>query len=430
MSNATSLLFDLPGFSVVGCWADGAGDRSVLIMSERAEHACTGCGLIQLGRVYDHRLSRLKDLPFGPRGLVVWWRKRRFRCAAVACRRVFTETHEQVGPRRRLTARLRRKLEASVSASVRSCADVAREYGVSDWSVDRALREREQSLAAAGARAGPPVTRLGLDETRTRRVRFIRGADDTWARTDPWMTSFVDLDCAHPQWLLGLAAGRSGAAVVAWLESLPPDWRDQVQIVALDPSAPFAAAIRRALPGAVIVVDHFHLVRLGNQVVTEVRQRVARDRHGRRGRRVDLAWAHRTLLLRAGDRLSKRALAKLMQVLARDDPTNEIGAAWGCKELLRQLLAAPADRADIRARLWAFYDACATADMPETTRLATTIETWWPEIEAFLTTKITNARTEGGNRMIKQVKRVACGFANQANYERRILLHAAARTAR
>ena len=75
---------------------------------------------------------------------------------------------------------------------------------------------------------------------------------------------------------------------------------------------------------------------------------------------------------------ARKALAKLVIVLDRDDPTNEIGAAWGCKERLRQQLAAPADRAVIRARLWAFYDTCATADMPETSRLATTIETWCP----------------------------------------------------
>lgn len=67
--------------------------------------------------------------------------------------------------------------------------------------------------------------------------------------------------------------------------------------------------------------------------------------------------------------------------------------------------------------------------MPETTRLATTIERWWPEIEAFLELGITNARTEGHNRVIKQVKRVACGFRSQTNYERRIMLHSAARRA-
>jgi hypothetical protein len=57
-----------------------------------------------------------------------------------------------------------------------------------------------------------------------------------------------------------------------------------------------------------------------------------------------------------------------------------------------------------------------------------TIETWWPAIEVFLTTGLTNARTEGTNRLIKQVKRAACGFRNRENYRRRVRLHCTRRT--
>jgi transposase len=63
--------------------------------------------------------------------------------------------------------------------------------------------------------------------------------------------------------------------------------------------------------------------------------------------------------------------------------------------------------------------------MDETTRLATTIETWWPAIQVALTEQVTNARTEGFNRIIKQVKRVGCGFRNVDNYQRRIMAHIA-----
>lgn len=116
------------------------------------------------------------------------------------------------------------------------------------------------------------------------------------------------------------------------------------------------------------------------------------------------------------------------QALAVDDPTNEIGAAWGVKERLRQLLAAPTAH-DARQRLFRFYDAVLVAEMPETTRLAETVQTWWPAIEAFLRLPVTNARTEGTNRVIKQLKRVGCGYRNQGNYERRIVLHVAAKSA-
>ena len=45
-------------------------------------------------------------------------------------------------------------------------------------------------------------------------------------------------------------------------------------MIVIDPSAPYASGIRTALPHARIAVDHWHLVRLANDMVTEVRQRV------------------------------------------------------------------------------------------------------------------------------------------------------------
>lgn len=53
------------------------------------------------------------------------------------------------------------------------------------------------------------------------------------------------------------------------------------------------------------------------------------------------------------------------------------------------------------------------------------METWWPAIAVALAEQVTNARTEGFNRIIKQTKRVACGFRNIDNYQRRILTHIA-----
>ena len=87
-------------------------------------------------------------------------------------------------------------------------------------------------------------------------------------------------------------------------------------------------------------------------------------------------------------------------------------------------------RHQISTRLWAFYRWCADAQIPELTTLAETIETWWPAIEVFLTTGLTNARTEGTNRLIKQVKRAACGFRNRENYRRQVRLHCTRRTRR
>ncbi|MGD9526206.1 MAG: hypothetical protein AB7L91_18335 [Dehalococcoidia bacterium] len=59
-------------------------------------------------------------------------------------------------------------------------------------------------------------------------------------------------------------------------------------------------------------MDHrFDLVILASKAVTGVRQRVTRDLLGRRGHKLDPAWAHRRLLLRGRERLSERGLARM-----------------------------------------------------------------------------------------------------------------------
>lgn len=103
----------------------------------------------------------------------------------------------------------------------------------------------------------------------------------------------------------------------------------------------------------------------------------------------------------------------------RPAPASSDRRRLSCKELLRQLLAEHELRR-IRAGRWRVYDVCAQANKRETTRLALTIDTWWPAILVALTE---HARTEGFNRIIKQVKRVGCGFTNMDNYRRRIMAH-------
>jgi transposase len=189
--------------------------------------------------------------------------------------------------------------------------------------------------------------------------------------------------------------------------------------VVIDPSAPYASGIRAALPNVTIAVDKWHLVALANQMVTEVRQWVTRDQLGRRGTVADPVWVNRRLLLTGAEHLPAKRWKRLGSMLDNCDPTKEIGAAWGVKERLRLLLQ-QREPSKIRWRLADFYDAALDAAMPKTTRLATTIQTWWPAILVALTP---NARTEGFNRIIKQTKRVGCGYRNMINYPRRILRH-------
>jgi transposase len=78
----------------------------------------------------------------------------------------------------------------------------------------------------------------------------------------------------------------------------------------------------------------------------------------------------------------------------------DILAAYIAKENLRELLALARtcpDRHRITQKLYDFYHWCAHTGIAELERLATTIERWWPAIEAFIKTGIivANQRAEG-----------------------------------
>ncbi len=168
-----------------------------------------------------------------------------------------------------------------------------------------------------------PVVVLGIDETRRGRANWVQDeVTGKWRLTERFETNFVDLH--GPQGLLGQASGRTRASVTAWLDARGQEWKDAVQIVAMDPCASYRAAVREALPHARIVADHFHLVALANQALTDVHRRVTWDTHGRRGRKSDPAWAARRRLLRGRERLTDTQFTTMWNDLVDGDATGQI----------------------------------------------------------------------------------------------------------
>jgi len=306
MLKATAVLFGIEDeFDIVHVDRTGPGQVKVIIQMRAGEGPCPGCGVLS-ARVKERPVRRVTDMPASGQRVELWWHQRRLVCAEALCeRRSFTQTSDAVRPRARVTQRLRDQLAVSIAGSNRAVSEVADEYGVSWPTAHRAL------IAAAARWLPEPAltSRLGIDETRARSVRWIT-SDAGWLRSDPWMTSFVDCstDCtsgaAGSGSLLGLVPGRSGACVKDWLNAQTAEFRAGIDLVVIDPSAPYASGIRTALPHARIAVDKWHLVALANQMVTEVRQRVTRTRLGRRGTTADRVWNNRLLLLTGADHLS------------------------------------------------------------------------------------------------------------------------------
>lgn len=129
-------------------------------------------------------------------------------------------------------------------------------------------------------------------------------------------------------------------------------------------------------------------------------------------------------LLRGAERLTDAQRTTLFAKLTAADPHGDIAAAWIAKELLRDVLACK-DRGglsyEIRAAFYRFYEFCAACRVPEIHKLAQTIGAWQDPIILAITTGLSNARSEGYNRIVKHVGRVAFGFRTPANQRRRVL---------
>ena len=421
MEQGTTLLLGLSGVAVsrVERRQDGARVVHVVTVDEFAG-VCPGCAVVSTS-LKEAVTTGPRDIPYGNDAVLLVWHKHRWRCRNDDCPlQTFTESVPQVPPRQRTTGRLRVAAARAVEGN-RSVAEVAAEHRLSWSTVQACVDEHADAVLIEPA----PTPVLGIDETRRGKPRWSRDPlTQRWVRLDRWDTGFVDLH--GDQGLLGQAEGRTSATVVGWLALRSNQFRDAIRYVVIDPAASYRAAITRdVLPNAQLVVDHFHLVRLANDVVTQVRRRVTWELRNRRGRKVDPEWANRRRLLTGRERLRPKTFAAMWNELLTHDPTGQILAAWIAKEELRTLLACAREDAAahvIRARLHDFYAWCAGTDIPEVHRLAGTIDEWWPQTLLFLQTGLTNARTESLNRIVKDVGRRACGFRNPRNHRRRVRL--------
>ena len=424
MTDATTLLFGLPGLRVITVTQELDGTRIVdAATDDPAAAACPDCGLVSTSRK-ENTVTTPQDIPYGVDRIILRWNKSRWRCLTADCERnTFTEVIGQVPARARTTGRLRQQIGSAIGDAARSVAEVAAAHAVSWPTAHRAFVAHASVLLTEPA----PVRVLGIDETRRGKPRWEQCKDTgRWLRVDPWDTGFVDLDGI--QGMLGQTEGRTSKTVIAWLQARTPEFRAGIEYVAIDPAAVYAKAVRTPglLPNATLVVDHFHLVQLANQAVTKVRRRVTWELKDRRGGKTDPEWANRRRLLTGRERLSRRNFAPMWNALIDEDPSHQIVMAYIAKEELRRLLSAVNMGGDphlVGHRLHRFFAWCVDSHVPELVALARTVDAWWPEIKAFLGTGITNARTESYNRLVKMVKRSACGFRNRENSARRIRFH-------
>ena len=401
-----SVLFGLAGF-VVRAQTMHEGEWWLAVETTTMRAACPSCGVFGVGN--GRRRVLVRDLPVAGTPVIVVWSKRTWRCREELCERgSWSECCDQIAVRASLTERARREICRRVGEDLDPVAVVARAFGVGWQVAHQAVIDYGDALIAADRRL-ERVSALGVDEHTFQHANPRR-------RTQ-MATTFVDLDRGR---LLDVTPGRSGAVVRDWVRSQPLWWADQIEVAAIDAFRGYANAIGDVLPDATLVIDHFHAIRLANQAVDDVRRRVQQATLGHRGQAGDPLYGIRRLLQARS--LNERGWQRLIDGLAAGDPDGEVGAACLARELLAEVFAA-IDIAHARRRLMVFFGYVADVEIPELTRLATTVDRWRNEILAYHTTGgASNGPTEAVNLIIEKIRRIGHGYRNFSNYRRRLLL--------
>ena len=377
----------------------------------RIENPVTVCSCGRVMTRNGTRRVRLVDLASFGQPVRLVWVKQRWRCTT--CGRTVTEQDPEIAsPRCALTTRAGKHATLQVGRHGRSVAEVAADLGC-DWhTIMNAVVLFGTPLVDDPNRIGA-VTAIGLDETLFARVgRF---------RKRLWSTQIVDVGRGQ---LLDVVAGRDASGAVRWLHDRPEPWRDQIRWATLDLAPSYRAVYDTILPDATQVADPFHVVRLANQCVDEVRRRVQNETLGHRGRKHDPLYRARRRLLLARQKLTPTQAEHVMGLVRAGDPRSEVGFAYSAKEVVRQIY----EHTNIDlATQWIdeiiadFTD----SSMPsEVRRLGRTIRKWRDQILAWHSSHVSNGPTEAVNNLAKRIKRVAFGLTNFEHHRIRCLLYA------
>jgi transposase len=393
------------------------GHRKLVITVETDADVtgCPTCGVLSVG--HGRRRVRAADAPcFGIAVLIVWL-KRVWRCGEADCPQLtWSEEHELVAPRSVLTSRAVAWATDALTHDDTTVSALARHLRVGWHTLWRAIKTE---AAARTSRPGrlEGVRTLGVDEHIWRPGRY--------RANERAVTSMVDLTRdAHGRLharLLDVRPGRSGTVYAGWLGEQTREFINAIEHAALDPFRGYANAIRDELPDAVAVLDAFHVVRLGTQVLDEVRRRVQQDTLGHRGLKDDPLYKIRGLLRHGREHLTERQVAKLNACLEAGDPNYEVTLAWSTYQQLRSAYAAKGTNGRrIAEKIIASFPTC---PIPEVARLGRTLRQWQQQVLAYFDTSgVSNGGTEAINLLIEKTRRLAHGFRNFDNYRLRILL--------
>lgn len=206
-------------------------------------------------------------------------------------------------------------------------------------------------------------------------------------------------------------------------DSLKPFWerlkrsRARIRTVATDMSAAYIGSVFAHLPGVAVVLDHFHVVKLMNDRLTEVRRKLHRELQDTMGKNV--LKGSRWILLKNPESLNpqRQEHERLQEALEANEP---LAKAYYLKEELRQIWKQP-NKAAAAKYLKQWISSALASDVGPLVKMGKTMAMYQTGILAWYDYPISSGSMEGTNNKIKTLKRQAYGYRDQEFFKLRIL---------
>jgi transposase len=206
-------------------------------------------------------------------------------------------------------------------------------------------------------------------------------------------------------------------------DALKPFWKRlrpskaKIEAVAMDMSAAYRGAVSTHLPKAKIVFDRFHVMKLFNEKLSDLRRALHREATDVAQKKV--LKGTRWLLLKASENLDegKDEKARLEEALALN---KSLATAYYLKEDLRQFWEQPGKTfATLFLDGWLRRAEASGVKMLQ--QMARTLAAHRSGLLAYYDVMITSGPMEGTNNKIKTMKRQAYGFRDKEFFKLKIL---------
>lgn len=354
---------------------------------------CSACGSPQVqsrGQVE----RRFRTVPIGRRATFVVLPIPRVECRS--CGVVRQVKIPFADPRRSSTCSFERyALELGRRMTIR---DVALHLGVS-WDVIKDIQKRDLCRRFA--------------KPKLKHLRHIAIDEIAIAKGHRYLTVVLDLDSGA---VVFVGDGKGAKALTPFWKRLRGS-KAKIEAVAMDMSPAYREAVSTHLPKAKIVFDRFHVMKLFNEKLSDLRRALHHEATDVMQKKV--LKGTRWLLLKAAENLDEERdeKKKLEEALALN---KSLAVAYYLKEELRQFWEQPGKKfATLFLDGW--IKRAESSGIKMLQQMAQTLAAHRSGLLAYYDVMITSGPMEGTNNKIKTMKRQAYGFRDKEFFKLKIL---------